>query len=62
VVTTRKIVGANYGFVTALPRANNRVQGVQDFDSNPGAGVTDMYIQPINLGWHRLRRLHGRVT
>jgi hypothetical protein len=55
VVTTRKILGANYGFLVALPWANNRVQGVEDFDSNPGAGLTDMFIQPISLGWHQPR-------
>jgi len=52
VVTPRKILGANYGFLVGLPWANNRVQGVEDFDSNPGTGLTDMFIQPINLGWH----------
>ncbi len=55
VVTPRKLLGANYGFLVVLPWANNRVQGVEDFDSNPGAGLTDMFIQPINLGWHRPR-------
>src|SRR5262245_57876070 len=55
VVTTRTIAGANYGFLVALPWANNRVQGVNDFDSNPGAGLTDLFIQPINLGWHTPR-------
>jgi hypothetical protein len=55
VVTTRKILGANYAFAAALPWANNRVQGAEDFDSNPGTGLTDMFIQPINLGWHRRR-------
>ena len=55
VVTPRKILGANYGFLVALPWANNRVQGVEDFDSNPGTGLTDMFIQPISLGWHTPR-------
>jgi hypothetical protein len=55
VVTSRKLLGANYGFLVALPWANNRVQGVEDFDSNPGTGLTDMFIQPINLGWHQPR-------
>jgi hypothetical protein len=55
VVTSRKLLGANYGFLVALPWANNRVQGVEDFDSNPGAGLTDLFIQPINLGWHQPR-------
>jgi hypothetical protein len=55
VVTTKKIAGGTYGFLVALPWANNRVQGVNDFDSNPGAGLTDMFLQPINLGWHKPR-------
>jgi hypothetical protein len=52
VVTQKKVLGGNYGFLVALPWANNRVQGVDDFDSNPGSGLTDMYVQPISLGWH----------
>ena len=55
VVTTKKIAGGTYGFLVALPWANNRVQGVDDFDSNPGAGLTDMFLQPINLGWRTPR-------
>jgi hypothetical protein len=55
VVTPRKILGGNYGFLVALPWANNRIQGVDDFDSNPGTGLTDMFIQPINIGWHTPR-------
>ena len=27
------------------------MQGAEDFDANPGSGLTDMYVQPINLGW-----------
>ena len=55
VVTKKKILGANYGFLVVLPWANNRVQGAEDFDSNPGAGLTDMYAQPISLGWRKPR-------
>ena len=55
VVTTKKVLGGNYGFLVVLPWANNRVQGIEDFDANPGAGLTDMYVQPINLGWHQPR-------
>ena len=51
VVTTKKVLGGNYGFLVVLPGANNRVQGAEDFDANPGAGLTDMYVQPISLGW-----------
>ena len=52
VVTQKKVLCGNYGFLVVLPGANNRVQGVDDFDSNPGSGLTDMYVQPISLGWH----------
>jgi hypothetical protein len=55
VVTTKKIAGGTYGFLVALPWANNRVQGANDFDSNPGSGLTDMFLQPINLGWRTPR-------
>jgi hypothetical protein len=55
VVTPKKILGGNYGFTIVIPGANNRVQGAEDFDSNPGSGLTDMYIQPVSLGWHMPR-------
>ena len=55
VITTRKIFGAHYGFLVVLPWANNRLQGAEDFDSNPGLGLTDMFIQPLSLGWHGSR-------
>ena len=55
VVTRQKVLGGNYGFLVVLPGANNRVQGAEDFDANPGAGLTDMYVQPINLGWTKPR-------
>ena len=55
VVTTKKILGGTYGFVAVLPWANNRVQGAEDFDADPGTGITDTFVQPINLGWHTPR-------
>jgi len=54
VVTTRKVLGGSYGFSVILPWADNRLQGTE-IDSNPGAGITDMAIQPISLGWHLKR-------
>jgi hypothetical protein len=50
-VTTKKLAGANYGFLVVMPFANNRIQGTE-IDENPGGGLTDMYVQPLNLGWH----------
>ena len=55
VVTQKTLFGGRYGFMAVLPGANNRVQGSADFDSNPGAGLTDMYVQPISLGWTKPR-------
>ena len=51
VVTTRKVLGANYAFAVVLPFANTRLE-IPRLDHDPGAGVSDMYVQPINLGWH----------
>lgn len=51
VVTTKKLAGGNYGFMVILPWANERLQGTE-VDENPGPGLTDMYLQPLNLGWH----------
>lgn len=50
-VTTKKLLGGNYGFMAALPFANVRVE-LPRFDSDPGPGLSDMYVQPFNLGWH----------
>jgi hypothetical protein len=51
-VTTKRLLGANYGFQAVAPAwANNRIQGTE-IDANPGAGITDSVVQPISLGWH----------
>jgi hypothetical protein len=51
-VTTKKILGGNYGFQVLFPLgANNRLQGTE-IDANPGAGLTDSAVVPISLGWH----------
>jgi len=55
VVTPAKLFGANYGFLVVLPWANNRLQGTYDFESKSGVGLTDMFVQPISLGWHAPR-------
>ena len=51
VVTKKKFLGANYGFMVALPFANAELE-TPHFVSNPSAGISDLYVQPINLGWH----------
>jgi len=55
IVTTKKILGGNYGFQVLFPVwINNRIQGTE-IDSNPGGGMTDSGIIPISLGWNRKR-------
>ena len=54
VVTKKKVLGANYGFLAVLPFANARIETPR-LDENPGPGLSDMYIQPFNLGWHTKR-------
>jgi len=52
VVTQRKVLGGLYGFQVLFPAgANNRIQGTE-IESNPGAGLTDTALSPIDLGWH----------
>jgi len=52
VVTTKKILGGFYGYSILFPAgANNRLQGTE-IDLNPGGGLTDSAVTPIQLGWH----------
>jgi hypothetical protein len=51
-VTTKKLLGAYYGFQVLFPAGvNNRLQGTE-IDQDPGAGLTDSAVQPLSLGWH----------
>jgi hypothetical protein len=51
-VTTKKILGADYGLQVLFPVGmNNRLQGTE-IDKDPGAGISDSVIEPISLGWH----------
>jgi hypothetical protein len=54
-VTSKKILGGQYGFTILFPvGANNRIQGTE-IDQNPGAGLTDSAVSPISIGWHKKR-------
>ena len=50
-VTKKKFLGANYGFLVVLPFANGKIEFPR-LDQETGIGLSDMYIQPVNLGWH----------
>ncbi len=50
-VTKKKFLGANYGFFVAVPILNTALETPR-LDSKPTAHVGDIYVQPVNLGWH----------
>lgn len=54
VVTKQKVLGASYGFAVIPAVINASIESPR-FGQNPGAGVGDTYVQPINLGWHMKR-------
>ncbi|KAF2083042.1 SphA family protein [Flavobacterium sharifuzzamanii] len=53
-VSDFKILGANYGATILLAGASNTIQGSY-VDSKSDFAFTDMYIQPVQLGWHNKR-------
>ena len=55
-VTDVQILGANYGAMAVLPFANIALAApVLGFDLRTGTALGDLYLQPVNLGWHRDR-------
>ena len=51
-VSKKKILGGNYAIEVLFPLGmNNRIQGTE-IDANPGAGLTDTLVEPLQLGWH----------
>jgi len=55
VVTKKKFLGANYGFMLIPAAVANSSLDAPRFSQNPGAGFGDTYFQPVNLGW-KLKR------
>lgn len=53
-VSDFKILGANYGATILLAFASNTIQG-NSLDATNSLAFTDMYVQPIQLGWHNKR-------
>jgi hypothetical protein len=54
-VTKKKIVGGNYGFTVALPIFNAQLALPTLNVGNQTWGLADMYIKPLELGWHFTR-------
>ena len=52
-VSKTKVLGANYSLQFYLPFTNNALEApIAGLDQRTGTGLTDVYLQPINLGWH----------
>ncbi len=55
-VTDAKILGANYGAMAFLPFANIALAApILGFDLRTGTALGDLYLRPVDLGWHRER-------
>lgn len=50
-VSSLKILGANYGIMASISTMENSIEfASKDFKTSFGMG--DIYLQPLNLGWH----------
>ncbi len=55
-VSKAKVLGANYGMMAVLPFANGALEAPGfGLDEQVGTGAADMYLAPIQLGWHKRR-------
>lgn len=52
-VSDIELLGANYGVFGTLPVLDNALEApTLGIDARSGFGLGDLYLQPINLGWH----------
>jgi hypothetical protein len=52
-VTDKKILGGNYSFSVWPAYTNNTLQlPILEDDIKSGTGLADLYVRPIDLGWH----------
>ena len=59
-VSNAKILGANYGVMAAVPFANATIAvPILGLEEPTGTALGDIYVQPINLGWHTPRARRG---
>ena len=54
-VTPKKVLGANYGFMVALPFSTIRPERTIPESFEPDWGLNDLYVVPLYLGWHAPR-------
>jgi hypothetical protein len=55
VVTPKKVLGANYGVIVAIPFSTVRPERAILQTDDSDWGLNDMYIVPLHLGWHKPR-------
>jgi hypothetical protein len=52
-VSKKKVLGANYGAMAVIPWANGALEApIFGLAQNTGTRFADMYLRPIDLGWH----------
>lgn len=52
-VSDVKILGANYGVMAVVPFADVALEApVLGLEQSTGLSLGDLYVQPVNLGWH----------
>ena len=52
-VSKQKVLGANYGAMAVIPWANGALEApIFGLDEKTGTQFADMYLRPIDLGWH----------
>jgi hypothetical protein len=54
-VTKKKILGANYGVMAAIPFSTIKPEVADETADQTEWGFTDMYVVPLYLGWHLAR-------
>ena len=55
-VSQAKFLGANYGLMAVVPIANGALDApVLGASSSTGTHLSDIYVRPIDLGWHKPR-------
>ena len=56
VVTPKKVLGGSYGFQLLVPAVASSLELPRlGFVTSSSLGLSDIYVQPINLGWHTSR-------
>ncbi len=54
IVTHAKILGGNYGATVLIPFASSKIEG-GDISMKSSIALSDIYIQPFQLGWQTMR-------